>query len=94
MFVTPQKPEFFVKTINTYCNTYYNYTIKSREAVNISSDEAVVLIKSNGWYEVGQTGSHKHFKHPSKPGRTTIPMGYKDLNIKTRNSILKQAGLK
>lgn len=33
--------------------------------------------------------------HPSKPGKVTIPMHTsKELDIRTYNSILKQAGLK
>ncbi|MEW5962136.1 MAG: type II toxin-antitoxin system HicA family toxin [Pseudomonadota bacterium] len=26
---------------------------------------------NDGWFEIGQTGGHRHFKHPSKPGRVT-----------------------
>ncbi|MDR1579296.1 MAG: type II toxin-antitoxin system HicA family toxin [Synergistaceae bacterium] len=60
----------------------------------ISSDEIESLLKSDGWYEVGQNGSHKNFKHLTKAGKTTIPMGRKDLPKGTVDSILKQAGLK
>ena len=52
------------------------------------------LITADGWYHVATKGSHKHFKHPSKPGKVTIPQHRGDLDIKTANSILKQAGLK
>lgn len=52
------------------------------------------LIAADGWYHVATKGSHKHFKHPSKPGKVTIPQHRGDLDIKTANSILKQAGLK
>lgn len=52
------------------------------------------LITADGWYPVATKGSHKHFKHPSKPGKVTIPQHRGDLDIKTANSILKQAGLK
>ncbi|MDR2137359.1 MAG: type II toxin-antitoxin system HicA family toxin [Synergistaceae bacterium] len=62
--------------------------------MKISSDEVVRLIRADGWYPVGQRGSHCQFKHPQKKGRVTIPMGYKDLPIGTRNAILNQAGLK
>jgi len=51
------------------------------------------LIK-DGWYPVAQVGSHKQFKHPTKQGKITIPQHGGDVNIKTANSILKQAGLK
>lgn len=41
-------------------------------------------------------GSHKQYKHPSKPGRVTVPDHgqNKDLAKGTENSILKQSGLK
>ena len=61
--------------------------------MKISSDEAVRLIQADGWYPVGQNGSHRQFKHPEKKGRVTIPMGYKDLPIGTKNKIINQAGL-
>ena len=51
------------------------------------------IIQADGWTAVKQSGSHKHYKHPSKSGKVTIPFhGHKDLNIKTVNTILKQAG--
>ena len=51
------------------------------------------MIVANGWYHVATKGSHKHFKHPVKPGKITIPQHRGDLDIKTARSILKQAGL-
>lgn len=42
-----------------------------------------------------QKGSHRQYKHPSKPGKVTIPFHKPDsLHPKTAISILKQAGLK
>ncbi|WP_333646039.1 type II toxin-antitoxin system HicA family toxin [Lacrimispora sp.] len=35
-----------------------------------------------------------NFKHPTKPGKVTVPMHSGDLPRGTLNSILKQAGLK
>lgn len=52
------------------------------------------LLLADGWYCVGTKGSHKHFKHPTKPGKVTVPQHRGDLDIKTANSILKQAGLR
>ena len=60
----------------------------------MTSTELIKLIESDGWYRVNIAGSHHQFKHPTKKGRVTIPHPKKDLNIKTQNSILKQAGLK
>jgi predicted RNA binding protein YcfA (HicA-like mRNA interferase family) len=43
---------------------------------------------------VGQTGSHRHFKHPTKPGKVTIPHPKRDLPVKTIRSIEKASGVK
>jgi predicted RNA binding protein YcfA (HicA-like mRNA interferase family) len=53
------------------------------------------LIEKDGWYQVMQSGSHRQFKHLSKPGRVTIA-GHpsQEMNKGTLNNILKQAGLK
>ena len=48
----------------------------------------------DGWFTVKQVGSHKQFKHPSKPGKITVPIHKGDVSKGTANSILKQAGLK
>lgn len=32
-----------------------------------------------GWIYDGQNGDHRHYKHPSKPGKVTIPVGNKEL---------------
>jgi len=34
--------------------------------------EIIKIIKKDGWYMVAQKGSHRQFKHPTKPGRVTI----------------------
>ncbi len=52
------------------------------------------LIIEDGWYFVRQVGSHRQYKHPTKPGKVTIPFHTGDLDKGTANSILKQAGLK
>ncbi|MEI6027536.1 MAG: type II toxin-antitoxin system HicA family toxin [Betaproteobacteria bacterium] len=53
------------------------------------------LLQQQGWTLVAQRGSHRQFKHPSKPGRVTIPgKPSDDLAPGTLNSILKQAGMK
>ena len=62
--------------------------------IDHSSAKAEQTIRQAGWYYVYTKGDHKHIKHPTKPGKVTIPANRKDLNIKTWNSILRQAGLK
>jgi len=57
--------------------------------------EAIRLIEADGWYLVATRGSHRQYKHPTKPGRVTIAgKPSDDLAPGTRNSILRQAGLK
>jgi predicted RNA binding protein YcfA (HicA-like mRNA interferase family) len=34
--------------------------------------EAIRLIEDDGWYLVATRGSHRQYKHPTKPGRVTI----------------------
>jgi predicted RNA binding protein YcfA (HicA-like mRNA interferase family) len=52
-------------------------------------------MEADGWYQVVTRGSHRQYKHPTKPGRVTIAghLG-DDLATGTLNSILKQAKLK
>ena len=57
--------------------------------------EILTILRRDGWMLVTTRGSHRQFKHPSKPGRVTVPgKPSKDLHPATLNSILKQAGLK
>jgi len=52
------------------------------------------ILLADGWRQVGQKGSHHHYKHPSKPGKVTIPEhGGGDINIDTAKSIMRQAGI-
>lgn len=53
------------------------------------------LLTEDGWVLVATRGSHRQYKHPSKPGRVTVPGKPRDdLAPGTLNSVLKQAGLK
>jgi predicted RNA binding protein YcfA (HicA-like mRNA interferase family) len=56
--------------------------------------ELIRLVEDDGWYLVGQTGSHRQYKHRTKPGRVTIA-GKPSVEVppKTEKSILRQAGL-
>ena len=57
--------------------------------------DAIRMIERDGWRLASQEGSHRQYKHLAKKGRVTIA-GHPsmDLDPKTQNSILKQAGLK
>lgn len=60
----------------------------------MNSTQIIRMLEDDGWKEVRVTGSHHHFKHPTKQGLVTVPHPKKDLPIGTVNSIRKQAGLK
>ena len=60
----------------------------------MNSREIVKKLEQDGWFEVSQVGSHKQFKHASKPGRVTVPAPRKDVPLGTLRSIEKQAGIK
>ena len=59
----------------------------------MTARELEKILLADGWYHVATKGSHKHFKHPSKPGKVTIPQHSGDIDPGTVKSILKQAGL-
>ena len=53
------------------------------------------IILADGWILKNQEGSHRHYIHPVKPGKVTIPFHKgKELNKITEKSIRKQPGLK
>ena len=57
--------------------------------------DVIRLVENDGWFLVRTRGSHRHYKHPNKPGLVTIA-GHPGVDMPkgTLNSILKQAGLK
>lgn len=57
------------------------------------SRELIKLLERDGWTLHSVTGSHHHFKHPSKPGTVTLPHPVKDMHAKTVKSVMRQAGL-
>jgi predicted RNA binding protein YcfA (HicA-like mRNA interferase family) len=59
-----------------------------------SSKVVIRTLEADGWYQVGQTGSHVHFKHDTKRGKITVPHPVKDLPIGTLKSIEKASGVK
>jgi predicted RNA binding protein YcfA (HicA-like mRNA interferase family) len=60
----------------------------------MSSREVIRRLMDDGWFEVAQVGSHKQFKHPTKPGRVTVPHPKRDIPLGTLRSVEKQAGIR
>jgi predicted RNA binding protein YcfA (HicA-like mRNA interferase family) len=60
----------------------------------MKSADVIRALLADGWTQVAQKGSHTQFKHPTRPGRVTVPHPKRDLPIGTRRSIEKQSGLR
>ena len=57
--------------------------------------DIIKIVEDDGWKQVSQRGSHRKFKHPTKPGYIIIaPRKLSDtIASGTEKSILQQAGL-
>jgi predicted RNA binding protein YcfA (HicA-like mRNA interferase family) len=56
--------------------------------------DLIRMVERDGWVQVRQTGSHRQFHHPTKPGTVTIAgTPSTELPPKTLKSVLRQAGL-
>jgi predicted RNA binding protein YcfA (HicA-like mRNA interferase family) len=56
--------------------------------------DLIEIPERDGWVQIRTRGSHRQFRHPSKPGMVTVagkPGG--DIPAGTLGSVLKQAGL-
>ncbi|MEE4376445.1 MAG: type II toxin-antitoxin system HicA family toxin [Candidatus Competibacteraceae bacterium] len=57
--------------------------------------EVLSKLGADGWYLVATKGSHRQYKHYSKPGRVTVSgKPSDDVAPGTLSSIFKQAGWK
>jgi predicted RNA binding protein YcfA (HicA-like mRNA interferase family) len=60
----------------------------------VKVSEIIRLIEEDGWVLSRMRGSHRQYKHPTKPGLVTIPgKPGRDLPVGLQRSILRQAGL-
>ncbi|MFB9906808.1 type II toxin-antitoxin system HicA family toxin [Allokutzneria oryzae] len=56
--------------------------------------EIIKLIEADGWYLARTKGSHRQYRHPTKPGTVTVAgKPSTDVPIGTERSIRKQAGI-
>ena len=83
-----------LKTIDGSIKKEYN--IYCKEGTKVTVREILKQLHADGWREVeGRTkGSHIQLKHPTKPGKVTVPAHGGDIPVGTLKSIKKQAGLK
>ncbi|WP_338662650.1 type II toxin-antitoxin system HicA family toxin [Pararoseomonas sp. SCSIO 73927] len=57
--------------------------------------DVIRMVEADGWVWVASKGSHRQYRHPSKPGRVTISFhgGNEEVHPKTLASIGQQSGL-
>ena len=56
--------------------------------------QVIGVLMADGWALVATRGSHRQFKHPTKPGRVTVAGKLSDeLAPGTLKSIAKQSGV-
>ena len=60
----------------------------------MDSRAIIRAIVAEGWQEVRITGSHHHFRHPTRPGIVTVPHPKKDIAPGTLRSIERQSGVR
>ena len=69
-------------------------SLKHCKLMTVKVRDLTRLIESDGWKHVRTTGSHRHFKHKTKPHVVTLAGNPgDDVPIGTLKSILKTAGL-
>jgi len=57
--------------------------------------EVIAVLESDGWFLVRTRGSHRQFRHATKPGTVTVAGKLSiDVPAGTLASVWKQAGLK
>jgi predicted RNA binding protein YcfA (HicA-like mRNA interferase family) len=75
--------------------TVFDHATIGQYSSHMKVNEVLRMLDKDGWFLVATRGSHRQLKHPTKPGRVTVPgRPGDDLAPGTLNSILKQAGLK
>jgi predicted RNA binding protein YcfA (HicA-like mRNA interferase family) len=61
--------------------------------MSINSRDVIQKLEAAGWVHTHTCGSHYQFKHPTRPGRVTVPHPKRDFPIGTLRSIEKQSGV-
>ncbi len=62
----------------------------------MKTKDIVKALKKAGWDQVRQVGSHQQFKHPTRPGKVTVPFhgGGAEITGPLLRSIERQSGVK
>jgi len=71
----------------------HSFTRETTESkLEHNSRKIIKMLRKEGWREVATKGDHVQFKHPTRPGRVTVPHPRKDIKAGTALSIYRQAG--
>lgn len=60
----------------------------------MNSREVQAALTADGWEKVAQKDSHVQFKHPTKPGKVTVPIHPGDIPKRALQSIARQSGVR
>lgn len=60
----------------------------------MNSRDVIKALEADGWFEVAHKGSHKQFRHLTRPGRVTVVHPRRDYPIATLRSMEQQSGVK
>ncbi|HTT92504.1 MAG TPA: type II toxin-antitoxin system HicA family toxin [Acidimicrobiales bacterium] len=56
--------------------------------------EVLRALADDGWYQVSQRGSHRQYRHPTKPGKVTVAgKPSEEMAAGTLGNIFRQAGI-
>ena len=60
----------------------------------LTARQVIGALERGGWTQVRSAGSHRHFRHPDRPGLVTVPdHASETIYPVILKSILRQAGL-
>ena len=58
-----------------------------------TSTDVIRVLERAGWQYRNATGSHRRYKHPTRPGTVIVPFHRRDMKRGTLLGIIKDAGL-
>lgn len=75
-----------------FAHSLRQFAIQSKK---VKVSEVIKKVEADGWVLIRASGSHRHFKHPTKRGIVTISGNtYDEMPKGTLGNVLRQAGLK
>jgi predicted RNA binding protein YcfA (HicA-like mRNA interferase family) len=61
----------------------------------VTARDVIQVLETDGWRQVRSRGSHRQFKHPTKPGLVTVAVhSARDLKLRDLVAIERTSGVK